>query len=181
MSRIAFTLQPFAAAAAPEGLRLDGNLVRRGTSLTIDYRLRGPLAGLRIPAAAAPARRDGLWQATCLEAFLAVPGEPGYWEVNLSPSGEWNVYRLDGYRLNLRPEPAVAALPCRRRDAADELALELTLPLGDLLPAGQSLELGITAVLQSSDGELGYWALLHPGPEPDFHRREGFQLRLPPA
>jgi len=36
----------------------------------------------------------------------------------------------------------------------------------------------ITAVLQSRDGTCSYWALLHPGPEADFHRREGFALRL---
>ena len=37
-------------------------------------------------------RRDGLWKATCFEAFLALPNQSRYWEINLSPNGDWAVY-----------------------------------------------------------------------------------------
>jgi len=33
-------------------------------------------------------------------------------------------------------------------------------------------------VLERRNGALEYWALSHPGPEADFHRRDGFSLRL---
>jgi hypothetical protein len=36
----------------------------------------------------------------------------------------------------------------------------------------------VTAVLQQQSGSCSYWALRHPGPEADFHRRDGFALRL---
>jgi hypothetical protein len=34
-------------------------------------------------------RKDGLWTATCFEAFLALPDQSRYWEINLSPNGDW--------------------------------------------------------------------------------------------
>ena len=42
-----------------------------------------------------------------------------------------------------------------------------------------SLEVGITAVIEHSDGRLSYWALHHPAAEADFHHRGGFTIQVP--
>lgn len=182
-----FALVPFSACGIPAGLKLEGTVARRGGDLQLHYRLTGPLQGLLIPAPAASAeRRDGLWQSTCFEAFLAEAGSDTYWELNLSPAGHWNLYRLNGYRQGLEPEAAVAALPLQLgppEPAAGALRqglleLQLELPLPPELACAGPLELAITAVLQQRDLSLSYWALAHPGPEPDFHRRDGFLLEL---
>ena len=124
------------------------------------------------------------------------PGEPGYWELNLCPSGHWNLYRLDGYRQGLRPEPAIQALLADRqlwKQAAAEadagqhqntLELAIALDLEALLGAearASPLELGVTAVVETNDGAISYWALTHPAAEADFHHRDGFRLELPVA
>lgn len=184
-----------APAPAPQGLAVDGWIRRQGEQLAVTYRLHDPQQTLAIPPLApAPQRRDGLWQATCVELFLAVPGQESYREFNLSPSGDWAVYRLEGYRQGLAPDPAWSALPLRRRDdgadgagagnsngnGADTGILELHLQthLPSELATARTLEVAITAVLQNHDGTCSYWALVHPGPEADFHRRDGFVLRL---
>ncbi|MFM7264623.1 MAG: DOMON-like domain-containing protein, partial [Cyanobium sp.] len=135
------------------------------------------------PLAPAPQRRDELWKATCLELFLALPEQEGYREFNLSPSGDWNVYQLSGYRQGLQPDPAWQALPFTRRDEAGPqspaaLVAQLTTTLPADLAAAPVLEAAVTAVLQLQDGSCCYWALRHPGEEADFHRRDGFALRL---
>lgn len=178
-SALPFRLQPFPGDPAPAGLTLAGSLSRDDQGLTLRYDLSGPLADLRLPeATAAPRRLNDLWQSTCLEAFLALPGDPGYWELNVCPSGDWNLYRLDAYRQGLRPEPAAAAPLLERRALAEGLELSIRLPLPPPLAAAAALELGITAVIATRDGELSYWALRHPGDQADFHRREGFALRF---
>lgn len=185
---IPFTLVPF-GEVADNDLHLGGTIGREGERLWVQYVLRGPLQQLAIPPlSSAPRRRDELWQATCLELFLALPGQPGYREFNLSPSGDWNVYQLDGYRQGLRPDPAWTALPLTRRDpppgaaveaaAAEELGFQFTTTLPPELAAAPELEAAVTAVLQNRDGSCRYWALRHPGAEADFHRRDGFALRL---
>ena len=98
-------LRPFDPATAPKRLRLEANLRRQGTSLTVRWILSGDLQQLRLPEPVEePQRLDELWTSTCLECFLARPADEGYWELNLSPAGHWNLYRLDGYRQGLRPE-----------------------------------------------------------------------------
>jgi hypothetical protein len=176
-----FRLRPFASDPGLEAFELTG-WARRGVGgdrLELRYELRGPLEQLRIPEPVeSPERRDGLWEATCFEAFLAVEAEEAYREINLSPAGHWNLYRLDGYRRGLRPEPALTALPLTQLRTAESLWMGLTLDLSALLPAPQPLELAITAVLEGRDGALSHWALAHPGGEADFHRRDGFLLCL---
>ncbi len=181
-----FRLVPFDPAAAPAGVQLEGELQRTDNRLHLRYRLADPSGAIRIPSAdPTPARRDGLWSRTCLELFLAVPGEAAYWEFNLSPSGDWNVYRLRGYRQGLAPEPTVVALPFAVARRGDGLELELAFELAPLVADDQPMQVAVTAVLEThapaggtDAGPLSYWALGHPGPEADFHDRAGFLLRI---
>ena len=147
--------------------------------LRLRYRLIDPQGLVRIPSpSATPQRCDGLWEHTCLEAFLAEPGAERYWEVNLAPSGDWNVYRLSAYRQGLTPEAAISALPMQVSRRADGLDLEVALDLEALPLVGRPLQLGITAVLELQGGDILYWALLHPAEQADFHLRSGFGLRV---
>ncbi|WP_423604253.1 DOMON-like domain-containing protein [Sphingomonas sp. MS122] len=76
-------------------------------SWCFDYIVGEPPEALRLPAAVAPGRADGLWRRTCFELFLRRRGEEGYFEFNFSPSGEWAAYRFDRYREGMA-EPVVA-------------------------------------------------------------------------
>ena len=163
----------------PSSLALGGSVTRDGDRLQIHYRLQDPGGLVRLPPPAGqPRRRDELWTTTCLELFLAEPGAAPYWEVNLSPGGDWNVYLLSAYRQGLAADPAITALPFAIGRDASGLDLRLSLDLAALLPAGRPLDLAITAVLEDHEGQMSYWALAHPGPEADFHRRDGFVVRV---
>ncbi|MEB3322782.1 MAG: DOMON-like domain-containing protein [Synechococcaceae cyanobacterium] len=176
-----FRLRPFAAEGIPDGLSLTGRFRRLPDGLEVHYALTGAPGSVQVPAPApAPSRRDGLWQSTCLEFFLARPDQEAYLEINLSPSGDWNAYRLTGYRAGLEPESTITLLRPRVRRSAQRLTLDVHCPLpAGLGPAGP-LEVAVCAVLELEGGRLTYWALHHPGPQPDFHDRAGFHLRLPP-
>ncbi len=183
MSELAFQLQRFDDGHDVPGLGISGILRRQGADLSVQFLLRGDCAGLVIaPPAAQPERRDGLWQTTCLEVFLAAAGQGPYWEFNLSPAGHWNVYRLDGYRNNLRPEAAFTALPFEVTHRAGSLELVLNCSLAPIFDDQTPLEAAICAVIEPRWGPIGYWALVHRGAEPDFHRRDGFQrITSPPS
>jgi len=177
-----FLLIPFTAPGVLEGLRIDGSVCRLGRQLQLHYRLQGPLAELLIPSApakGAPKRQDGLWLHTCLEAFWAVENQPGYWELNISPAGPWNLYQLDNYREGLKPEPALAAMATSIVQRSNELQLKVAFSLPEAIGLDQVLQLSVAAVIEQQNKQISYWALAHPGPGPDFHRRDGFLLRLP--
>ncbi|MFQ6537377.1 MULTISPECIES: DOMON-like domain-containing protein [Aphanothece] len=153
----------------------------RGPVLRLAFRLSWPDAtALRLPPPAdPPGRRDGLWEHTCLECFLAAADEPAYWEINLSPGGDWNVYRLEAYRQGLQPDADYPALPFTCRRSAAELEMALHCPLPAALHGVDALVWNPTAVLEASDGSLSYWAPRHASAAPDFHDRT-LWMRTPP-
>jgi hypothetical protein len=174
-----FSLQPFAPLDPPLNFKLTGRIIRRAHHLAIRYDLGGDLAPLMMPApAASPARRPGLWQETCFEFFLGVKDAPRYWEFNLSPAGDWNVYCFTGYRQGMAEETALTSLPVNVRRGSTSLQVALELDVEQIVAADQPLEVGIAAVIQLAGGMLTYWALIHPGPQADFHRRDSFLVAL---
>jgi len=172
-----FALRSF--APPPASLALTGSVQRDGDRLSLYYRLEDPEGLVLVPPAiAVPRRCYDLWTTTCFEFFLAEPGAEPYWEVNLSPSGDWNLFQLSGYRQGLAPDPAISALPFAVERDGGGLDLAVMLDLGALPLAGRPLELAVTAVVELRDGEILYWALAHPGEQADFHWRDGFLLRI---
>ena len=157
-------------------------------ALLLEYRLQADLSQLRVPEPAQPRACEGLWQHTCMEAFIG-SGGGDYVEFNFSPSGEWACYRFAAYRQAL-DEPFGGGSPsrsgpvpeCSTTCAVDGLHLRARIPPG-LLPVaspGGAWVLGLSAVLEGRAGELAYLALHHPCARPDFHHHEGFVLRLAP-
>lgn len=179
-----FELQCHPATPCSVPLRLRVCLTAAGSEdgpgLLLQYTLQGPLAGLRLPPPQASGPADGLWQHSCFEAFLGLAGEAAYREFNFSPSGQWAAYRFSGERVR---EPS-AAPPVKPdldlQTTADGLSLRVWLPLQALPPVepGRPWDLGLTAVVETTDGQLSYWALQHPGERPDFHHRGGWLLQL---
>ena len=156
---------------SPSGLTLDVEVRRRDGVLSLEYTLAGAVETVGWPEEAVRARTDGLWQATCFEAFVRTAG--GYVEYNLSPSGAWAAYRFDGYREGMRdlemPAPFIVT---RSAPGQFVLTADVTLP-EDAVEAA-----GLAAVIRGVDGAIGYWALAHPSDKPDFHHPDSFALEL---
>jgi len=125
-----------------------------------------------------PLRKHGLWEETCLEFFLAVKDVRPYWEVNLSPSGHWNVYRFSAYREGMHEEATFTSLPFRVERGKDSFLLDVGLPLDRIVSPETHLEVGVSAVIKLRNNQMTYWALSHPGQKPDFHNRESFIAKL---
>jgi hypothetical protein len=153
--------------------------------LVFYYRIEGDIDQLQLPAQQRPAHADGLWKHTCFEAFLRVPGERCYLELNFSPSSAWAIYRFDDYRQGMAAVETASGpkIICRRRE--DRLEADVDLHLSTLnLPAMQTaplqLQMALSAVLQDRQGRVCYWALAHPPGKPDFHHPESYCLKLSP-
>jgi hypothetical protein len=195
---LAFSLQPFLQNAPDHDWQITGQMSRSDHQLNVHYHLMGNLAGVIIPNLTDPGdrsakgydpspvidtrppnrRKFALWEATCFEFFLGIQGDPAYWEFNLSPIGDWNIYHFDSYRQGLREELAFTALPFQVHHSATALSLELSCDLSPMVRPEQPLEIAVTTVVAHSDGTFSYWALSHCAPEADFHQRSSFTLTL---
>jgi hypothetical protein len=188
------SLRPFTETPESSSLKLLFGIERKSSSLDFSFHLTGrggaDLEKLVIPSAKPTnerGRRDELWKNTCLEIFVGAAGKSSYLELNLCPSGDWNVYAFDDYRVGMKTVADVAS-PLVKHEASlnkdsftwtARLAAETSPnPEVEALLASRDLVMGVTAVLEYRTGVREYWALWHAGSKPDFHLRESFKLAL---
>ncbi len=142
----------------------------------IEFSVEGA-SRLSVPHWKPPVRRDGLWNTTCFELFLMC--EDGqYFEFNISPSAEWAIYAFDSYRNGMRVLEVDVSPHIEFSQTIDTFAVEADIDFGPI-PSGP-LRLGLSAVIEETDGTKSYWALAHPPGAPDFHHPSCFTISLPP-
>jgi hypothetical protein len=206
----AVTLTPFVVTAQTTKLAIAATATRNQDWLSISYCLQGDLTQVVIPATGQDVqRKDRLWEQTCFEFFLGEglgEGSDGvsagrlcqreasqreafqgnrshtspYWEFNLSPTGDWNVFSLQGYRQGLKEESAFSSLPFTLRTSASALNLDISVNIGSLITSDQPLRLGISSVLLLASHQESFWAIAHPAAEADFHHPDSFAIALQP-
>jgi len=179
MNEQAFALMPFPAANLP-AVTITGRISFQRNLLSLHYALAGNIQDVLLsPVSRNPSRTNELWKSTCFEFFLAIKDQPGYWEFNMSPSGDWNAYRMDTYRrIGFREETGISQLPFECKEETGKFLLNASVDLTPIIRPVEELQMGITAVIQTKAGNETYWALAHPASQPDFHVRESFILWL---
>ena len=169
-------LHPHSVCAAVAGVQVD--ITRpTGGSLLLSCAVTGTIGDLALPQIAAPARTDELWRHTCFEAFVRDAAAEAYYEFNLAPSTQWAAYRFDQYRTGMRAATEIEPPQIVGQSAPDRYTLRATLSLPDVL-RDRDLRLGLAAVIEEKNGNISFWALMHPPSRPDFHHGECFALEL---
>jgi hypothetical protein len=157
-------------------------VVRRAASgrLEFAFRIVADVVRIRVPTPRAARIAEQLWQHTCLEAFIAIEGRTEYHEFNFAPSGEWTAYTFRGYRDGgpLTDETLAPSIALRATEEGFELGAVVRLERLSTLHPRAPLRIGLSAVIEASDGTLSYWALRHRAEKPDFHDADTFALRL---
>lgn len=176
MKRSNFALIPFSANTAPN-INITGNISRHHNQLNLKYLVSNSAATVIPISKANPTRQYDLWEHTCFEFFLGLKDTDKYWEFNLSPSGDWNVFRFLKYRHNIAEETVFNSLPFNLQQI-NTLKLDLEVNLNQIIDPKQDLEIGITAIIENQDAQLSYWALNHPASQADFHNRASFAIDL---
>ena len=176
MSNRIFQLHPFKSNKSLPHLKITSKITRLKTELKASYKLEGNLDQIILPPVNKQVKRqDNLWQTTCFELFLAVFNAPEYWEFNLSPTGDWNVYAFSKYRRGMRTAASFQELPFQIIHNSNNLyELLITVDLTTIISGNTPLEIAATTVIEDTNHNLSYWAITHPGTEADFHRRDSF-------
>jgi hypothetical protein len=178
--RRALSLHPDSQCEAVTRLEVDIARPRPGV-LTLDYVMTGAIGDLYLPLAASPVRTDELWRRTCFEAFVRpLPGD-AYFEFNIAPSRQWAAYRFDGYRAGMSAPGEVPTPDIDVRTDAERFEMRVSLDLGGLpgLLRDTAWRVGVSAVIEETNGRKSYWALTHPPGKADFHHADGFALEIP--
>lgn len=146
-------------------------------SLDVSYAVECRTDLLHLPPPQKPYRAEGLWRTTCFELFVH-DTPPSYREFNFSPSSQWAAYGFSSYRQDMDPLSVDAPPAINLWDEGYALILTTFLEISKPGP----MSIGLSAVIEETDGTKSWWALAHPDPDrPDFHHPDSFTLRLDPA
>lgn len=121
-------------------------------------------------------RKDELWKKTCFELFISAGQKNlAYQEVNLSPTGGWNVYSFSSERQGMVRSPDLAGVSfANTQFSFDHESCVFQLDFSKMKNAEElSFRVGMTAVLQIGN-EVSYWAMTHLKDKPDFHDRNSW-------
>ena len=141
---------------------IDAELRRVPGGVVATFHAIGDVARLVVPPPAPPERADDLWRTTCFELFVANEGE-SYREFNLSPSGAWAAYEFEAHRSGRRNADAQIEIETELNNKGLRLEAKIECEFFD------STHIGLTAVIDETDGQLRYWATAFAPGEPDFH------------
>jgi hypothetical protein len=159
---------------------LEADIHVTGQELMLEFWLQDPQGLFELPKATAAwsgtqvARRDGLWQATCVEAFLQPSGLQKYYEFNFALTPAWNGYEFTEYRKPQPPEATADFVLKAMSWNSEQKHLIVRLENNS---GYQKFQAGLTAILQEKSGNKHYYAVAHKGPKPDFHLSESFILQ----
>ena len=113
---------------------------------------------------------------------MRAPPEAAYYELNFSPSQEWAANRCSDYRTGMavaEMSPPPVAMACDF-GGPGKGSFELSAIVDmSALPLQNPWQVGLSAVIEETNGRISYWALAHPSGKPDFHHRDCFAAELP--
>jgi hypothetical protein len=101
----------------------------------------------------------------------------GYLEFNFSPSTQWAAYSFTDRRRGMASIEEIVPPTIETKTSDTTLELATMLDLGALNLSG-ALTIGLSAVIEESNGAMSYWALAHPKGKADFHHSDCFALTL---
>lgn len=177
---ITYQLLPFASSGAVKDLTC--SLEIQAEHVFVEFCLTATLSDIIWPehSASSPHREWDLWQHTCFECFIADTNKPAYYEINLSPSGNWNAYHFTDYRQGMEETSDIICNEIKLEQAnKNETRLWASLNLNRLNSnrpgLWTSLDINLTGVVEDAQGNLNYFALKHADTGPDFHLRDTFR------
>ena len=149
---------------APPGAiqSIDAELERMDGGAVAIFRVRGDISKLVIPPPADGGRADNLWRTTCFELFVTGEGA-SYEEYNFSLSGQWAAYQFDAYRSGMRSIDAQIETELYREKNELQFSVEIRTQFTN------PVRIGLTAVIEETDGVLRYWSSAFAPGKPDFH------------
>ncbi len=146
--------------------------------LWINYQLTGAIHTIKIPDISysyEPEFKDELWKTSCFEIFLKHADLNSYYELNFSPSRNWAAYHFENYRESMNPLKIQQPLiEWSKTGLAMDFAVLLNIQDYPAILSENSMNVGISVILEDENGIKSFWALNHPNGAADFHHKDCF-------
>ena len=98
---------------------------------------------------------------------------------NFAPSTKWAAYRFEGYRQGMAVADEISTPEIETTKARGSFILDATVSLERTeLKFNAPWSVGLSVVIEETNGAISYWALAHGSGAPDFHHADCFALQI---
>jgi len=164
------TLKPFEPLFS---IHLIGDLkILDDENLEVTFTWKDMQNQLLFPIEQSLGRQHELWKQTCFEIFLRPKIGIGYFEINLSTTGAWNIYKFESYRNPQPPEEYPLGEVLSIQSEKEKIVARFKIENADL----SLIEYSLCAVLVLKNGKITYWSTHHSQHKPDFHHPDNLTL-----
>ncbi len=131
------------------------------------------------PPSKSPAKKDGLYNTTCFEIFIA-NSSGQYLEWNFSPALDWCLFSFESERKkssDLLGKESFSQFHFDVNPQSLNLKVQLdSARIRKVLNSPGKLKASMTAVIEFQSGKKDYYAFKHLKDKPDFHDLNGFLI-----
>ena len=152
-------------------IKVQAKLEIEKKTIKLEFNIVGERKNYIFPSISPPKRAKELWKATCFELFFTSKNQKGYYEINISPSKQWNIYTFKGYR-DFVTETEIASNPIiTMSQQKDEYTLLFESTL-DEVGLTENLVFNLAVILLDSNNIRHFYAINRTLGAVDFHNRE---------
>ena len=147
----------------------------RHNQLMLDYQILGDLSHYHFPQKTKQERADELWKETTFELFIAPLNSDEYWEINISPSTQWNMYHFTSYKEGMKASNIISLPSIKTYEYQNEYRLSFK----SIIPKeyfDRVFSINLCVILLDQKGERHFYSIERRKRLPDFHDRDTFFL-----
>ena len=156
-----------------ESLSIEASITLQNNAFTVEYSIIGDLSTYHFPKITKQERAHELWLDSTFELFIAKNKGTEYWEINLSPSTQWNCYHFTNYKENMNESNLISTPSIISYNDKNRYSLSFTSFIQNGL-LSQELLINLCVILLDKNGIRNFYSIKRREGTPDFHDREYF-------
>ena len=115
-------------------------------------------------------RKDELWKSTCFELFIANSPSEEYYEINISPFGEWNIYHLNAYKVGFKEFREVSKPIIKMTKENYKYRLSFEIEFNQRIFNNEGLSFNLATIILDKNNLRHFYSIC-PRKTADFHNR----------
>ena len=157
-------------------INIQANFEIVNKTLTLEFTVTGEIKNYIFNEPCIQTREDELWKKTCFELFIAHKNNSAYYELNISPSTNWNFYSFSDYKTAMQEEEKNISEPfIHSSKMRDEYRLSFEFYFYEEL-IEKELIFNLAVILLDTKGIRHFYSINRREGKVDFHDKECWNL-----
>ncbi len=153
-----------------EKIKVYATIELKRENLKVEYEIVGDVSDYHFPKESQQKRANELWKDTCFELFIANASSKEYYEINISPSTEWNAYHFKSYKEEMKESDALFPPFIQTQHLLNRCIFSFQMSFQESI-LEKELELNLALILLDNQGIRHFYAINRRKEFPDFHDR----------